>query len=45
MKDEKRFTVPEATVITFMNTDIIVTSSQGGMGQGAGEGPFDEYED
>lgn len=45
MKEEKKFTVPEATVITFMDGDIITTSATGGMGQGAGQGPFDEYED
>lgn len=43
MEDKKKFTHPEATIILFINDDIITNS--GDLGQGKGQGPFDEYED
>lgn len=43
MKDEKRFTYPEAIIVSFDDSDIIVTS--GGVGEGWGEDPTDKYQD
>ena len=43
MKDKKSFENPTAEIILFAGDDIIVTSA--GVGDSAGQGIFDEYED
>ena len=40
--EKKKFERPELEVIQFNNEDIIVTSSNGGMGGGSEPGDYDE---
>ena len=39
---KKKFETPKLTIINFADEDIIVTSSEGGMGLGYGEQGGDE---
>lgn len=43
MENKKKFTCPEASIIEFIDEDIIVTS--GGTGEGWGDDPRDEFQD
>ena len=42
MEKERKFTNPEAVIVSFNDEDIIVTS---GYGEGWGGDPRDEYQD
>lgn len=43
MRDENKFVIPEAIIISFSEDDVIVTS--GTLGEWWGNNPGDEYHD